>query len=115
VTLFDFLYHGFLLKDIYMSTAKLWRPPSDYNMAFMMLGEFCFAAAITLLFTRNYEGNGIEGGARFGLYLGLVLGALQIGTYAYMPIPLTLTIAWVIGMLLLSVGAGIVLSLTYKN
>jgi len=112
---FDFLVHGYLLKGLYKETASLWRPEGDHKMAFIFASELLFAIMASYIFTLNFEGKGIGEGVRYGLLIGLLVGAIQIGTYCYMPIPLALTVAWFAGEVLRGLGAGVVLSLTYKK
>ncbi len=111
----DFLIHGQLLKDIYEQTAHLWRPQSEHNMAFMLASQILFSLVITVIFSRHYEAKGIGEGFRFGLLIGLLLGTIQLGTYCYMPIPLSLTLSWVAASLVKGLGSGLALALTYKN
>ena len=54
-------------------------------------------------------------GLRYGVYIGLVLAALKIGTYGYMPIPLVLTFSWMAISIANGLGAGLVLALVYKE
>lgn len=114
---YDFTLHGVLLSDTYKSLAHLWRPEADMQamMPFMVVGQLLLAVIFTFIFTRNYEGNGIGEGLRYGLYAGLLLGAPQISSYVYMPIPASLTATWVGGMVVWGILAGIVVSLVYKE
>jgi len=112
---YEFLVHGFLLKDLYDQTAQLWRPEEEYKMPVMFLSQFGFSAVLAYIFTLHYEGKGIGEGIRFGLYIGMLLGAINIGTYSYMPIPMVLMLGWVLAALLLGLGSGVVLSLVYKR
>lgn len=115
VFLYDVLVHGFLLKDLYAQTAALWRPEEEYKMSVMFISEFGFSAVLAYIFTLNYEGKGIGEGVRFGLCIGMLLGAIEIGKYSYMPIPMVLMLSWVLATLLIGLGAGVVLSLVYKR
>ena len=115
VALYDFLVHGFVLKGIYDQTKELWRPEKEYKMLVMSLSELCFSAVIAYIFTLHYEGKGVGEGVRFGLYIGLLLGAIEIGKYSYMPIPMVLMLSWVLAALLTGLGSGVILSLVYKR
>ena len=114
VFLFEFLFHGVFLTGLYEETTHLWRPVGERNMAFILMSQIFFSFIAVFIFTRNVEGKGICEGFRFGLYLGLVLGSLQLATYFYLPIPLTLTLGWVAAGVLKGLGSGIVSSLIYK-
>lgn len=115
VFLYDFLVHGFLLKDIYVQTKELWRPEEEYKMFVMTMSQLGFSAVLAYIFTLNYEGKGIGEGIRFGLYIGMLLGVIEIGKYSYMPIPMVLMLSWVLAALLIGLGSGVVLSLVYKR
>lgn len=115
VFLYDFLVHGFLLGDLYRQTAQLWRSEEEYKMPVMLMSEFGFSAVLAYIFTLNYEGKGVGEGVRFGLWIGMLLGAIEIGKYSYMPVPIILMLSWVLAALLTGLGSGIVLSLVYKR
>ncbi len=115
VSAFEYLVHGVLLQGLYEQTAEFWRSQEESKFIFLLISQIWFAAVVVCIFTCKYEGKGIGEGARFGLYIGLLLGSIEIGTYCYMPIPLILTLTWVIALILKGVGSGIVLSLTYKK
>lgn len=115
VFFYDFLVHGFLLNDIYAQTKELWRPEEEYNMFVMTMSQLGFSAVLAYIFTLNYEGKGIGEGIRFGLYMGMLLGVIEIGKYSYMPIPMVLMLSWVLAALLIGLGSGVVLSLVYKR
>ena len=113
--LYEFLVHGFLLKDIYNQTAALWRPEEEYKMLVMCVSQLGYSAVVAYIFTLHYESKGIGEGIRFGLCIGMLLGVIEIGKYSYMPIPLVLMLSWVLAALLLGLGSGVVLSLVYKR
>jgi hypothetical protein len=115
VFLYDFLVHGFLLGDFYRQTAQLWRSEEEYKMLVMLMSEFSFSAVLAYIFTLNYEGKGVGEGVRFGLCIGMLLGAIEIGKYSYMPVPIILMLSWVLAALLTGLGSGVVLSLVYKR
>jgi heme/copper-type cytochrome/quinol oxidase subunit 3 len=114
---YEFVVHGHLMMPMYMESQQLWRPDETMKELFpWSLGiGLALAAAITYLFTRHYEGKGTQEGVRFGLYIGLIMGLVQAGTYIYLPISLNLAIAWFVLYVIEGIGAGIVLSLTYKS
>ena len=112
---FDFLVHGFLLKQAYSDTASLWRPEAEYKFPVMLLSQFLFALFFTYLYTRHHEQKGIGEGVRFGTYIGLILAAIEIGKYAYMPVPLFLPLAWAGTQFLKSVIIGMICSLMLQK
>ncbi len=114
VFLFEWLAHGVILKGIYDQTAQLWRPEVEHKMVYLFLSQICFSVIAVFIFTRNYEGKGIGEGLRYGLYVGLVLGSVQLATYSFMPIPLVLMLGWVAAGMLKGLGSGVVSSLVYR-
>ena len=120
IVAFNWLWHGVLLMDTYEATAKLWRPmPKDGGMNvycyFMMASEFLTAFMLTFIYTRNYEGKGVAEGVRYGLYMGLLLAALDLGMYAWLPVEFTLVASWMLGSLLMCLGAGAVIAMVYRE
>jgi len=117
IFLFEWIFHGILLKDLYVSTADLWRTEEEMIQYFhwALFSQLWFVTAFAWVFTQCFENHGIKEGIRFGLGMGLVMGAMTFGFYPYMPIPIILALAWVVGSLLEGVLLGIILSKTYKN
>ena len=115
VFLFEFLVHGMLLQEAYEATKELWRPQDDAPMHFMMISQFLFSFILAYLFAQNYENRGPAEGVRFGIYVGLLLAAIDLGKYAYMPAPLNLVFAWMAASIGKGLGCGIVLSLIYYD
>ncbi len=114
---FDFVFHALLLEDQYKETAHLWRPQETMEMFFpvAMASQLAYVTAMALVFTRNYEGKGIGEGFRFGILIGILMGVAQFGIYPYMPIPLTLALAWLAGTLVQCTVLGVIFSLLYRK
>ena len=115
VFLFEGLWHGVLMMPLYEATEEVWRPPAESSMAFLTLSQLLYALLISYIFTRNYQAKGLAEGLRFGLLMGLLVGSIQLGTYSYLPIPLTITLLWVLAEVLKGLGAGVLLALTYSE
>ena len=121
LAIFSFIYcmvvHGHLLMPYYNQTAALWRPEADMQqmMVWALVYKLAFSAALTLLFTRNYEGKGLEEGVRFGFYVGLVMGIMSAGLYLMLPISGMLAVALLIDGIVYGILAGVVLAQFYKN
>ena len=112
--LLDWLVHGQMLKGIYEQTAHLWRPEDQHNLPFMFFSQAAFAVMFAFIFTRHVEGKGVAEGLRYGLYIGLLIAAIEIGTYCYMPIPLILSVSWAVAAIVKGVIGGAILALVYK-
>lgn len=115
VLLFEFLVHAVLFMDNYSEYTHLWRPEGEEKMVFMYLAQFFFSLFVVFLYTRNHEGKGPKEGLRFGLYLGLIMAAISLGSYAFMPISFSLTFLWMLSSLVECLGIGLIASVLYKN
>jgi len=84
----------------------------------MFLGALVFSLVFACFYTKGYEASkgGLGQGLRFGLYVGLVLASYQgLVWYVVLPIPLSLSVAWMGGAVVKSVCAGAVVGLIYRN
>lgn len=124
IAAFNWLYHGVLLMDTYKATPDLWRPMPEGGKTetgmtihcwFMLASEFFMAFMLAFIYTRNYEGLGMAEGLRFGLYVGLLLAAIDLGKFAYMPVEFTLVASWMLGSLLIAMGTGLILAMVYRE
>lgn len=113
----EYLFHGIYMMPDYEATASLWRPESEMQGLFhiCLIRKGLMALAIAGLFC--WAGKSCGGiccpvkGAKFGLLIGLLLGANDFGTYLWMPIPLDLAVKWLIGNTLIGVVTGALLGL----
>lgn len=121
LAIFMFIYqmivHGHMLMPYYMATPQLWRPEADMQamVGWCLTYKLLFSAALTFLFTRHFEGKGMDEGVRFGVYLGLILGIQTAASYLWMPVSGSLAIAWFVESFVFSILAGVILSMTYKK
>lgn len=114
---FDYLVHANVLSGIYAETAHLWRTPVEMKSTFpfMLAMQFLLALITSVIFTRNYEAQGIAEGIRFGSLLGVLFAVMMSSSYAWLPIPELLAIYWAMAGLMQGLGLGIIYSLTYKK
>jgi hypothetical protein len=113
----DMILHLGLLGGIYDDLAHLWRPDAEMQKLYplMWLGTLVFTFMFVFLFAKGYEGRGLGEGARFGFYIGLLLGVpMALGSYAMYPLPFTLAMYWLIGGLVEMILAGILASMIYR-
>jgi hypothetical protein len=112
----EWLFHGIYMMPDYEATASLWRSEAEMQglFGFCMIRKGLMALAIAGLF--GWAGKSCGGitcpvkGAKFGLLIGLLLGANDFGTYIWMPIPMDMAIKWLIGNTLIGVVLGAVLA-----
>ena len=80
-----------------------------------IIGPLTFAVMFCFLFVKGYEGKGISEGARFGVYIGLLMYLPLLFThYAYYDYPASLIWGCSIGNFASTVILGIVVALIYK-
>ena len=110
---FDFLIHGVLLMDLYTQTANLWRTDTEYEalMHYMLLSQVAFSLLVVLMYSKFFKNKSLFEGVKFGTFIGLILASIQLSTYSYMPIPLMLTLSWMLASFLRGVGAGLIIGL----
>jgi hypothetical protein len=115
-SILDFILLGLLLRSTYEATANLWRPMDQMNIALMyfvtLVFTVCFVLIYELLVWKKSLVSGIRYGALFGLATGISMG---FGSYAFMPIPLTLAWGWFFGSWIESIAAGAIVGGIIKS
>ena len=94
VTVFDILWNAVLLHDVYVQTARFWRPADELNRLvpvgfLIMLGMM---SVMGLLFVR-FGRVGIRHGLEFGLLVGLMMFVGSFGLVTMVPWPKSLVAA----------------------
>lgn len=114
---YEFFYHGILLMDLYEETAFLWRSQQDIQelLPWTIAVQLAFSFLLTLLYSYYPSEQNLGYGLRFGLLTGLLLGTMQAGIYAYMPITFLLAWLWFSGMVFECLTIGAILGLLYKR
>ncbi len=108
---YEFLVHGFLLTDAYEKTATLWRPDEEYKMGVMALRQIL----VSILLAGFYFKAKPPCPMMFGGFIGLLLAAIEVGKYSYMPIPLSLSLSWAGAALVYGVAVGGILALVVRK
>ena len=83
-------------------------------MGVLFFSQFLFAGSLALFYTVVGKHLSCKHGIQFGFLTGLVLAMPALGTYCYMPIPLTISLLWMLASLLKCVGGGMVIASIYK-
>lgn len=108
------LVHGVLLSADYAASAQLWRAPEEMKNGLMIVVHIVSAFFFTLIFTRGYEGRGVQEGVRYGFFVGMLVAIpMAYGSYAAMPMPYPLALKWFLFGLLMYMVLGAVLGLLY--
>jgi len=96
VFIYEFIVHGILLKDMYNQTADIWRPQSEANMPIMLLSQVLFGLAVAFFYPIVGPDTDCKKAIPFGVGLGLVMAAPQIASFCYLPIPMKLSLLWML-------------------
>lgn len=116
IFMFDWLFHGIILKDMYQQTASLWRPHDQMMVffPFITLSQILFSFLFGFIFIKGLENKGITEGLRYGLLIALLSSTHLIEMYASQPIPASIIIAWILGVVVKYSWAGMVIAAIYK-
>jgi len=105
----DFVIHGLILKSTYEATAQLWRPMAEMKMGIMYLAVLMNAIAFVCIYGLFFADKSVQSGLKYGLLFGLGTGvSMGFGTYSFMPIPIFLAVAWLVGTLVETLVGGII-------
>lgn len=109
-----YLIHGVILASTYEATKDLWRPDMESLMwiyhVLAIIGAFFF----TFIFSKGYEGKGTAEGVRYGLYIGIWMGAgMAYGTYSMINIPYSLALQWFFFSIIECIIYGIALTMVF--
>jgi hypothetical protein len=111
-SLMDFLLHGVLLSDLYAATASLWRPPSEMRHGLLhvvrLISALCYVGIYACLVSEKSMGRALRYGVLYGVAAGVGMG---YGSYAVMPIPYYLALAWFLGAVAEALAGAVILGL----
>ena len=115
--LFQWLFHGVYMMPQYEATASMWRSKEEMQsmMGICILTKLIIACAISCLYFWVAKGCESQGkctrqGAKFGFKIGLILGAHDFASYAWLPIPMDMAVSWFIGDVIMGILIGVVLA-----
>ena len=112
----DWLVHGVLMAKWYQDIKGLWRPEMMDYMWVMVLGSLFYSFMFVFIFTKGYEERGVVEGARFGLFIGLLMYVSGIfGQYAMYPIPFGMAMIWLAYGTIEMVIAGMITAAIYRK
>lgn len=116
IFLFEWVFHGVLLKNLYVQTAILWRTESDMMLHFkwLVLGQAIVAFVLVFIFAKAFARDGVRGGIQLGIMLAVFSLGLNFIVYAVQPIPLRLIGFWSIGELIEFALAGAIAGAIYR-
>ncbi len=112
----DFIFHQVLLVSTYEATANLWRAPEEMSIPLMHSVALVFIICFVAIYGLLIKDKCLATGLKFGLLLGIASGVtMGLGSYSYMPIPLSLGLCWMASRVIEMVIAGLVVGLIMKN
>ncbi len=83
-------------------------------MHWFFIAYALMAVPFSMIFAKGYENRGLGEGVRFGLLIGIFLGAVNLIFYAVQPSTLNLTIITFLADIGMTVAAGLALAAVYK-
>ncbi len=117
IAVYEWIFHGILLHDMYMQTVSLWRSEAEMqsNFHWLVLGQLFLAVMFCFIFTKGYENKGLAEGLRYGVLIGLlVFIGRNLIMYAVQPLPAKLVIMWIVGGIIEMAIAGLILAAIYR-
>lgn len=114
IFVFDFMFHGFYMSELYGQYKPVWRPESDMEafMYYRVAGQFLAALAAAVLFAMGCC-HGVGTGAKFGIVLGVLAASNSLIWYSIIPVPMEMLLKWIAGGLVSGLLVGVVLGLVY--
>lgn len=116
--LYEGILHAVILADSYEAIRAILRPEGEDMVRFFLFvgaAELALALGFCYIFIKGYENKGIMEGVRFGALTGLTFGLFfYLAQYAVYPMPMSLSLSLIAGLVVELVLAGIVIAAIYK-
>jgi hypothetical protein len=109
---FEFLWHGMLMKPMYMATATLWRTEPMFPL--LILGQAIIAFAFTGLYVSKVGVNCPVTGFGYGIVIGILCAGGDIIRFSVQPLTTTILWMWIAGGLIEFAIAGAIVGAIYK-
>ncbi len=110
----EVLEHILLFTPEHWGAGGLFRPRGEVILWIFPATYLVFAFFFTLIFSKWYGGGGVREGARFGLYVSLMMTLIyHLTQYAGMPIPLGMAVQRVVLGTLENVFFAVILALVF--
>jgi hypothetical protein len=113
---FGFVWHGILMKPMYVATASLWRAEADFNSHFpiLILGHAVVAFAFTGLYVCKVGINSAGTGFGYGIVLGILACGINIVRFAVEPLTTNILLMWFAADLICFAIMGALVGAIYK-
>ena len=116
IFVFEFLWHGMLMKSAYMEVPALWRPEADFGTYFLLLllGQAVIAFVFVGIYCRGFSGSGVPGGVRLGIMLAFLCIGGHLIQFAVQPLTTKILGMWFVGGLIEFSIVGAIVGAIYK-
>lgn len=107
---YGFLVFGIAMSDFYMANQgdMVFRPEGTELMEWMTLAQILIAFGFVWVWSHDVKGEGLMEGARFGFFMGLFWGGVEMINYALMPMPMNvMLIGYVLDIIMFMVAGGV--------
>jgi len=112
----DYILHGVILQSTYEATAQMWRPMDQMHIPLMYFVTLVFTVCFVLIYGFLVGRKSVASGLKFGVLFGLATGfSMGFGSYSYLPIPLSLALAWFFGVWIEAVIGGAIVGAIIKS
>ena len=109
---FEFLWHGILMKPMYLETATLWRTEPTFPL--LIFGEAVIAFAFTGLYVSKIGVNCPAIGAGYGIVIGILCAGGDIIRFSVQPLTTKILWMWIAGGIIEFAIAGAIIAAIYK-
>jgi hypothetical protein len=116
IFVFEFVWHGMLMKGAYMEVAGLWRSETDFQAHFwaLVLGQLIIALAFTGFYVSQIGINSVSTGARYGIAIGILSAGSNFIQFAVQPLSTKILWMWIIGGVVELAIVGAIIGAIYK-
>jgi hypothetical protein len=112
----DYVLHFSVLAPFYGASPGLWRATPELNVGLIFGVRIALIAAFMATYARYVSPKSVRAGGGFGLLIGLQLGiGVGFGTYIHIPVPMGLAVGWLLGAMIKSGLAGIVVGVALRG
>jgi hypothetical protein len=111
----DFVIHGLILQSTYATLPHLFRPQAEMKMVVMFATVLLAALSFAAAYGWFVNPKGLATGLKYGLVVGFGAGvSMGYGSYAAMPIPYVMALAWFLGLWVEFAVAGLIVGAIEK-
>ena len=111
----EFVFHGLILGSTYATLPNVFRAQADMKMGLMAVVVLIAALAFAAAYGWFVSPKSLATGVKYGLLVGFGGGvSMGYGSYAAMPVPYVMALAWFLGTWVEFTVAGLLAGLIIK-